>query len=63
MFVMEISQSTHNLVAYILIELLILNKASILPFQVSTHLLAIILAVAFLLNCIVAKLSIFTKTQ
>ena len=44
---MEISQSTHILVAYILIELLILNKASILPFQVSTHLLAIILAVAF----------------
>ena len=43
---MEISQSTHILVAYVLIELLILNRASILPVQASTDLLAIIVAVA-----------------
>ena len=36
----------HILVANVLIELLILNKASILPVQASTHLLAIKFSVA-----------------
>ena len=44
---MEISQSTHILVAYVSIDLLILNRASILPVQTSTDFMEIILAVAF----------------